>query len=211
LGGAWAPARAPRPARRALSAAPRAQAAQQAQAEQMQGYMDTYRDAFLFVDTAAPGWRVLHLNQAAVDKLGARPRAPGCREPGAERPALGRDWELDRWLGARAGMDMEAVRGHAFWDLFCAYEDTTRSRVRPRPPRRRAGRPRTAPALRLRVRAGGAQVSSAMLFDMVAAGKEFTINNAQWRHSTDSAQHRLFTMVFRWRLARSAPAACLGH
>ncbi len=177
----------------------------------MQGYMDTYRDAFLFVDTAAPGWRVLHLNQAAVDKLGARPRAPGCREPGAERPALGRDWELDRWLGARAGMDMEAVRGHAFWDLFCAYEDTTRSRVRPRPPRRRAGRPRTAPALRLRVRAGGAQVSSAMLFDMVAAGKEFTINNAQWRHSTDSAQHRLFTMVFRWCPACSAPAACFGH
>ncbi len=63
----------------------------------------------------------------------------------------------------------------------------------------------------LRVRAGGAQVSSAMLFDMVAAGKEFTINNAQWPHSTDSAQHRLFTMVFRWRPARSAPAARCVH
>ena len=46
------------------------QAAQQAQAEQMQSHLDMYRDAFLFVDTATPGWRILHLNQAAVDRLG---------------------------------------------------------------------------------------------------------------------------------------------
>ena len=31
------------------------------------------------------------------------------------------------------------------------------------------------------------QVSSAMLFDMVAAGGEFTINSVQWRHTSDSA------------------------
>ena len=43
------------------------------------------------------------------------------------------------------------------------------------------------------------QVSSAMLFDMVAAGGEFTINFVQWRHTSDSAseRQRLFTMVFR--------------
>lgn len=46
------------------------QAAQQAHAEQMQSRLDMYRDAFLFVDTATPGWRILHLNQAAVDRLG---------------------------------------------------------------------------------------------------------------------------------------------
>ena len=44
------------------------------------------------------------------------------------------------------------------------------------------------------------QVSSAMLFDMVAAGEEFTIREVQWRHTSDSAseRQRLFTMVFRW-------------
>ena len=106
---------------------------------------------------------------------------------------------------------MEAVRGHAFWDLFCAYEDSTCSRVRPAacaaaaldvcasslPACRRAGV--------LRAGAGGAQITSAMLFDMVAAGKDFTINNAQWRHNSDSARQRLFTMVFRWPPARQAP------
>ena len=41
------------------------------------------------------------------------------------------------------------------------------------------------------------QVSSALLLDMVATGKEFTIKNTQWRHSFDSARQRFFTMVFR--------------
>ena len=48
----------------------RAQAAQEAHAMQMQGRLDEYRDAFLFVDTGTPGWRILHLNQAAIDRLG---------------------------------------------------------------------------------------------------------------------------------------------
>lgn len=37
---------------------------------QMQGQLDEYRDAFLFVDTGTPGWQILHLNQAAIDRLG---------------------------------------------------------------------------------------------------------------------------------------------
>ena len=41
------------------------------------------------------------------------------------------------------------------------------------------------------------QVSSALLLDMVATGKEFTIKNTQWRHNFDSARQRFFTMVFR--------------
>ena len=55
------------------------------------------------------------------------------------------------------------------------------------------------------------QVSSAMLFDMVAAGGEFTINFVRWRHTSDSAseRQRLFTMVFRWgiipRVSRDHP------
>ena len=36
----------------------------------MQGQLDEYRDAFLFVDTGTPGWCILHLNQAAIDRLG---------------------------------------------------------------------------------------------------------------------------------------------
>lgn len=36
----------------------------------MQGQLDEYRDAFLFVDTGTPGWHILHLNQAASDRLG---------------------------------------------------------------------------------------------------------------------------------------------
>ena len=44
------------------------------------------------------------------------------------------------------------------------------------------------------------QVSSAMLFDKVAAGEEFTIEDVQWRHTSDSSSERLrdYTMVFRW-------------
>lgn len=51
------------------------------------------------------------------------------------------------------------------------------------------------------------QVSSAMLFDMVAAGEEFRINEVQWRHTSDSASERLrlFTMVFRWGVCPRKP------
>ncbi|KAK9825366.1 hypothetical protein WJX81_004837 [Elliptochloris bilobata] len=114
-----------------------AAAAQDAHTMQVQGYLDEYRDAFLFVDTGTPGWRILHLNQAAIDKL---------------------------------GVAITAVRGRPFWDLFCAFDETSLSKV-----------------------------SSAMLFDMVAAGEDFTIRDAQWRHSSDSAseRQRFFTMVFR--------------
>ena len=57
------------------------------------------------------------------------------------------------------------------------------------------------------------QVSSAMLFDMVAAGEEFTIKDVQWRHSSDSAseRQRLFMMVFRWEMfwmTKIMPALC---
>lgn len=54
------------------------------------------------------------------------------------------------------------------------------------------------------------QVSSAMLFDMVAAGEEFQITDVQWRHTSDSAseRQRLFTMVFRWGIVPTKSRAC---
>lgn len=57
----------------------------------------------------------------------------------------------------------------------------------------------------------GAQVSSAMLFDAVAAGEEFTICNTLWRHSSDSARQRSFTMVFRLGPVSARSAAHLLH
>ena len=35
--------------------------------------MDAYKQAFLFVDASAPGWRVLYMNDEAMKRTGAGP------------------------------------------------------------------------------------------------------------------------------------------
>lgn len=35
--------------------------------------MDAYKQAFLFVDACAPGWRVLYMNDEAMKRTGAGP------------------------------------------------------------------------------------------------------------------------------------------
>jgi len=112
----------------------------------MQGYLDTYRDAFLFVDTAAPGWRVLHLNQAAVDKLGARPRKawpPGawCRAARSRTGSWSAAWaRAQEWKWRRSAATRSGT---------CSARTRTPRAAGCAPARRAArrdGRPRTAPA-----------------------------------------------------------------
>ena len=90
---------------------------------QMQGQLDEYRDAFLFVDTGTPGWHILHLNQAASDRLGEM----SSWAPLSTRSA-GAAW-LTGVGRCRAGVPNASLRGRPFWDLFCAFDETSLSKV----------------------------------------------------------------------------------
>lgn len=89
---------------------------------QMQGQLDEYRDAFLFVDTGTPGWQILHLNQAAIDRLGETSSSPD------QKQSVSAAW-LTGAGRCRAGVPSASVRGRPFWDLFCAFDETSLSKV----------------------------------------------------------------------------------
>ena len=40
--------------------------------------MDSYKQAFMFVDVAVPGWRVLYMNEHAVERTGAHRKFTAC-------------------------------------------------------------------------------------------------------------------------------------